>query len=138
MHERSRSLHRRRRSLGVLVGFAAAALLLGLVTGARHVPPERRLASEWTHAWAAGDYRAMYGLLTPGARQRISLRRFSKAYSDAATTATLRRLDFARARVEDGDLVLPTDATTRIFGDVTGDIMLTLGEDEDGAPAVEW
>jgi cell division protein FtsI/penicillin-binding protein 2 len=138
MPESSRSLQRRRRSLGVLGGVAAAAFVIGLVTGARHVPPERKLAAQWTQAWAAGDYRTMYALLTPEARAQIPLPRFTKTYDDAATTATLSRLTFARTRVKDGRLVLPTDAATRIFGHVKGDVTLPLGDDENGDPAVDW
>jgi penicillin-binding protein A len=124
--------------MGVLGGLAIAAFVIGLAMGARHVPAERKLAVSWTQAWEAGDYRAMYSLLTPDAQHATSLARFAKAYRNAAATATLAHLDVGRPKVNGDQIVLPTDAATRIFGHVRGDVTLPLGDDENGDPAVAW
>jgi cell division protein FtsI/penicillin-binding protein 2 len=142
MPDQPRSNHRPRRNLrrlGALGGVAAAAFVVGLVSGARHEPAERRLAVAWSHAWKAGDYRAMYALLTPAARDGTSLERFTATYRDAAATATLTHLDTGRARTSGSRIVLPADATTRIFGHVRGDMVLPLGaDDSSGEPRVAW
>jgi cell division protein FtsI/penicillin-binding protein 2 len=125
------------RRLGALGAVAAIALVTGAVTGARHEPVERRLAAEWTRAWSAGDYGAMYAMLTPEARGATPLQRFTQAYRDAAATATLSRLRTGRPRIDGDTAVVPVEATTRIFGEVDGDVVLPLG-DEDGQRRVAW
>jgi peptidoglycan glycosyltransferase len=127
--------HRRR--LGALGAVAVLALVSGVVTGARHEPAERRLAAEWAQAWTAGDYGAMYAMLTPEARSATPLRRFTQAYRDAAATATLSRLRTGKPRVEGDTAVIPVEATTRIFGQVGGAVVLPLGE-EAGQARVAW
>jgi cell division protein FtsI/penicillin-binding protein 2 len=125
---------RRLRALGAV---AAIALVSGAISGARHEPVERRLATEWARAWSTGDYGAMYAMLTPEARRAMPLQRFTKAYRDAAATATLSRLQTGRPRVDGDTAVVPVEATTRIFGQVHGDVVLPLG-DEDGQRRIAW
>lgn len=135
-HRRPR---RNLRRLGALGGVAAAAFVVGLVSGARHEPAERGLAVDWTRAWRAGDYRAMYALLTPAAREKTSFARFTATYRDAATTATATRVATGRPRVSGSRIVIPADVTTRIFGHVRGNVVLPVGEDDSsGEPRVAW
>jgi cell division protein FtsI/penicillin-binding protein 2 len=142
MPEQPRTIPRQRRNLrrlGALGGVAAVAFVVGLISGARHEPAERGLATAWTNAWRAGDYRAMYALLTPSARERTSLDRFTAAYHDAAVTATLARLKPERPRVSGSRIVVPVDADTRIFGHVRGEIVLGVGKDDaSGEPRIAW
>jgi peptidoglycan glycosyltransferase len=142
MPDRPRSNRRPRRNLrrlGALGGVAAAAFLVGLISGARHEPAERRVAVAWARAWEAGDYRGMYALVTSDARDATSLARFAGLYRDAATTATLARLTTGRPRTSATQIVLPTDADTRIFDHVRDDVVLALGQDDSsGEPRVAW
>src|SRR4051812_37684986 len=103
-HPRPRGNARR---LGALGAVAAIALVTGVITGARHEPDERRLATEWARAWSAGDYGAMHAMLTPEARRAMPLQRFAQAYRDAAATATLSRLRTGKPRVDGDTAVVP-------------------------------
>src|SRR5919108_5329059 len=85
---RSRMLQR----LAPLVAFAAAAFVVGVVLGSRHEPSERRVAARFAAAWERGDYATMHSLLTEEARKEFPLRRFQRAYSRAADTATVSRV----------------------------------------------
>jgi peptidoglycan glycosyltransferase len=132
---RSRRL---RRLLPVLV-LAVGAFAGGLIAGARHEPAERRLADRFTEAWARGDYAAMYGMLTDGARAETSLRRFARIYRRAATTATLSRLEAGRPRDPADDAVeVPMTASTRLWGELEAAVVLPLGEGLGDEPAIEW
>jgi cell division protein FtsI/penicillin-binding protein 2 len=122
----------------VLGGVAAAAFLGGLVSGARHEPPARRLAVNWAEAWQRADYGAMHAMLTPAARAATTLAAFAAAYRTAATTATLSSLETGKPRVHGDAVLLPTTAHTRIFGDVDGDVELPIGEDENGERRIDW
>jgi penicillin-binding protein A len=141
MSSRPRPHHRPRgnlRRLGAIGGVAAAAFLAGVISGARHEPAARRLATQWAQAWARGDYGAMHAMITPAAQQATPLREFVATYRDAATTATLARLEIAKPRLDGAEAVLPLQAHTRIFGDLGGDVALPIGEDESGQPRVDW
>jgi penicillin-binding protein A len=127
------------RRLVVLGGVAALAFLVGLVVGAVHVPPERRLGDEWASAWKRGDYTAMYALLSTDSQKRISLRRFTAAFRAAATTATLADLTTGKPRVRGSTVAVPTQANTHIFGTVIGDIDLPIVDDDTtGERRVTW
>jgi peptidoglycan glycosyltransferase len=104
---------------GPLAAIALVALLVGIVIGARYVAPERRAADRFAHAWERSEYGAMYGLLSDRAKARTSRSAFEQAYRDAAATATLRSLRFARAHDPSGGTVtVPVRASTRVFGTV--------------------
>jgi cell division protein FtsI/penicillin-binding protein 2 len=122
-----------------LLVLAAGAFAGGVITGARHEPGERRLANGFAQAWEQEQWADMYAMLTPRARSETSLRRFARAYRQAATTATLRRLTAGRARDPvDETVEVPMTASTRMFGDVEAAVTLPLGEDVGGEPAIEW
>jgi cell division protein FtsI/penicillin-binding protein 2 len=135
---RARRRHGRGRRLLPLAGLAGFALVAGLATGARQDDEATRLTSRYTAAWTRGDYRAMHGMLTRGARERTPLDRFERAHRRAAETATLTRLRRARGvRREDDTVVAPMRAETRIFGTVRAPARLAVSEDG-GRLAIAW
>ncbi len=117
---------------------AGASFLVGLVSGARHEPSERRLATTWARAWERGDYGSMHALLSPEAQRAWPVVRFERAYRAAAATATLRELQLGPAEMRDGVALLPASARTRIFGDVDADMALPVADGADGEPRVDW
>jgi hypothetical protein len=126
------------RSLPMLV-LAGAAFAGGALAGSRHEAPERGIATRFAQAWARGDYPGMYAELTPQGREAVSLRRFTRAYEQAADTATLEAIRLAAAPVEreEAVFVVPVRATTRVFGELTGRMRIRVtGEDE--ATGVQW
>ena len=139
---RPRTLPPRRtrlRRLTPLLVLAVGAFAGGLVAGGRHEPSERRLANRFAAAWERGDYAAMHAMLTPAAREDLSPRRLGRAYRRASETATLEKLEIGRPREADGDAIaIPVVASTRVFGRVSGDVTLPLGDGDDGEPAVAW
>jgi cell division protein FtsI/penicillin-binding protein 2 len=122
-----------------LLVLAVGAFAGGVITGARHEPEERRLADRFARAWEREDYASMWGMLTDRSRAETPLRRFARAYRNAAQTATVRRITAERPRdpAEDA-VVVPMTATTRIFGTVEGTVTLPLGEGVGGEPGIEW
>jgi penicillin-binding protein A len=139
---RPRTLPPRRarlRRLTPLLVLAVGAFAGGLVAGGRHEPSERRLANRFTAAWERGDYAEMHAMLTPAARRRVPLRRFARAYHDAAVTATMTGLEGGKPRSERDDVVeVPVSVRTRIWGELEQPLALPLGDDEQGEPAIAW
>src|SRR5688572_2874597 len=132
---RSRQLHR----LVPLLAFAAIAFAVGIVLGSRHEPSERRVAARFASAWERGDYATMHSLLTAKARGEYPLRRFGRAYTRAADTTTLAKVRTSPPRMRDGGrVVLDVTSSTRIFGTISGDLALTVEQDEDGTPGIAW
>jgi penicillin-binding protein A len=130
---------RRLRRLSPLLVLAAGAFAGGLVAGGTHEPAERRLAARYMSAWERGDYAEMYSMLTPEAQQRTSITRFARAYRRAETTATTETVKASRpATPRDDAVTVPVRVKTRIFGDVSKDMTLPLGENADGEPAIAW
>ncbi len=134
----SNRAHRLRR-LAPVLAFAAAAFGTGLVLGARHEPSERRVAARFAAAWERGDHAAMYALLAEDVQREVSLRRFARAYRRAADRATLASVDVGRPRSAEGSRVaMDVTATTRIFGAITGTLVLDTQDREDGEPGIVW
>jgi peptidoglycan glycosyltransferase len=128
----------RRRRLAPLLALAVAAFAAGLLSGSRHEPSERRVAARFAAAWERNDYAAMYALLSDAARAEVGLRRFASAHRRAAQTATLSELRASRPRDGDGRVTIDVTATTRIFGAVTGPVVLAVEERADGTPGLAW
>ena len=129
----------RSRAAAALAAVAVVAFAAGLVTGARHEPPERVAAQRFAQAWERGDFVGMYRLLTPEARARAPVRRFLKAYRDARDVLTLVRVEAGRAeQPRDGAVVVPVRLETRIFGELTGRLSLPVGPLADGGAGVDW
>jgi peptidoglycan glycosyltransferase len=96
---------------------AAAAAAVVLILGAGPGAAERRLVTNYVHAWAAGDYPKMYSLLDPNSRLGMSESSFAAAYRRDAATATTLRLIPARVGSRRG-VYLPVrmSVQTRLFG----------------------
>jgi hypothetical protein len=130
--------HRLTRRALPLALTGVVALIVGMVVGALHVPPERRLADRFGDAWQRGDYAAMHRLLTPGARAAAPLPDFAAAYRDAAGTATATSIQVGSAHdPQDGIVALPVRVRTRIFGTVSGIVGLRFAGDGDRA-RIDW
>jgi len=123
-----------------LAPLAVAAILAfaaGAAVGAGG-DPRGDTASAFSQAWDRGDYTAMYALLTPAARRRVTLKRFAAGYRRAAKVATLSEVDTGRpAEPQGGEVSVPVVLRTRIFGTLSGRVALPVVESEEGA-AVDW
>jgi cell division protein FtsI/penicillin-binding protein 2 len=117
-----------------LGGLAAVSLIAGAFVGARADSAAERAASDFAEAWGQGDLRAMHGLLTSSAQERYPFERFRRAYERAAATATLTSLDPEDAEgLEDGQVAVPVVLSTRVFGDLRGDLDVPVSDDH-----VDW
>lgn len=125
----------------VPVGILAGAVLLigGAVVTLGGGPDRVQIAETYARAWSRGDYAAMYGQLTPGARQRVSQKRFAALHKELLTTATVQRLGVGGAAREltDGLIRVPIVLRTRIYGRVVLSADLPIADDGDDT-GVDW
>src|SRR2546430_14371019 len=104
------------RGVPALVILAVASLVVGLVVGANVETRSEKTGRRFAAAWARGDYPAMYDLLTPAAKKRVSSAAFTRAYRDAAATATERSLVVGRVHRHSGGARVDMTVYTRVFG----------------------
>jgi len=124
--------------LAPLLLAAAAAFVAGAVVGSGGEEPRRATARAFVEAWSRGDYAEMRTLITPEAQRRVSLRRFADAYRRAAKVATLSTVSTGRVgEPRNGAVAVPVALRTRIFGTLSGRIVLPMVERDDGA-AIAW
>jgi hypothetical protein len=106
------------------VAVVAAGLVLlrgGGGAGAAGPPPPgpHEVAREYVEAWERGDFRSMYGLLTPASRQATGYRAFVTRHRDLAAAATLQGIrragDAQRSRT---GATVPVALRTRLYGRV--------------------
>src|SRR3954462_14828237 len=117
---------------------ALAALVAGLVVGARHVPSELKAVAEFAADWQRADYAGMYATLSDAAGERTSQARLERTYKHAAAVLTLTKLTTGPVR-DDGDAVrVPLTMDTRIFGRLTGTLVVPTGDREQGGKGVDW
>jgi cell division protein FtsI/penicillin-binding protein 2 len=105
---------------------AAMSLAIGALVGALHEPASVTAGRQFAHAWEQRDMRAMYALLTPEAKARISRSGFMAAYSADAATATMSSVRVPRVRRAGAGAELTVAARTRAFGIVRGVITLPV------------
>ncbi|HXR29419.1 MAG TPA: penicillin-binding transpeptidase domain-containing protein [Solirubrobacteraceae bacterium] len=131
---------RLRRARPVLA-LAAVAFAIGAVVGAQAGPsPSDALAERFVHAWTRGDYTTMYAALDPASRRSTSAGEFAAAYEEDLTTATAgstRVVGRARGEAE-GRVVVPVHVETRLFGPLSLDFTLKIGEAGGEGPRVSW
>ncbi len=136
-----RTPRRRRRAIASprrfapLAAAAVLALFAGLITGARHVPSERKTATAFAQAWQRGDHRAMYALLSDDARRRTSYARLDRTYNEAAQTMTLLRVRPGRVV---NDTTIPVSLDTKVFGTLKGVVTLPIGDRKGADPGIDW
>jgi hypothetical protein len=130
------SSERRRRLTHRLVpavlAVAVVALVLGIVVGSRE-SVEERVARTYVSAWQRGNYPAMYRLLTPAARDALTLQAFVGAHRAAADTATAVRFEPGRANGHGDSARVPVRVATRIFGTVDGTLTVPVKDEH-----VDW
>jgi len=113
-----------------IVVVAVVAFVAGVVVASGPFAPA---AQRFLDAWESGDTEGMYAELTPDSQDEYSLERFTRAYEDAATTATITSVAAGEIR-EDGDsAVAPVTFQTNIFGSPSGDLTLPIVDDK-----VDW
>jgi peptidoglycan glycosyltransferase len=117
---------------------ALAALVVGIVIGARHVPSERKAVAAFAAGWQRADYAAMYAQLSDAARRRTSLARLKRTYAQAADVLTLSKVSTGRVREHGGGVSVPVVLQTRIFGRLSGTLVVPTGDREEGGAGVDW
>ncbi|HEY3766435.1 MAG TPA: penicillin-binding transpeptidase domain-containing protein [Gaiellales bacterium] len=123
--------------LAVLVAVSAAAAGIALVitsaSGSTEHTPHHHAADptipvgQFLADWHARDYAGMYGLISPQARARVSLARFTALYTRAASVATMRGLHaVGRPRPEGALVGVTMSVDTHRFGRVTEEMAVPL------------
>lgn len=135
------SQQRRRRRRLLLRGVptilvAAAAFVAGARIGSSD--PGVEAAERFAAAWQTKDYEAMHAELSDSARNEYPLERFTRAYKDAAQTATIEKVVAGEARgpiEQSGEELAAVEISVRTssFGKVSGELAVPL---DDGA--VDW
>jgi penicillin-binding protein A len=102
-----------------IVAMAAVAFVIGAIFGAgHHQSAAQTAASRFVHAWASGDYAAIYEQLDPLSRKATSQAQLASAYRQAARTATATRMRVSGKlrRLASDRFVVPVQVHTRLFG----------------------
>ncbi len=136
---------RRRRRVPVvpillLLLVLAGAGGVGYLLLAREQAADRRqeTVERFAAAWARGDHRAMWRLLTPEGRKDWSSTEFAASYRIAAEQATVKAVEPGRIADVSGDTArVPITVRTRDFGALRGTMAFKLA-DHDGTLFVEW
>ncbi len=110
-----------------VVVVATAAFVAGVVVASGPAAPA---AQRFLDAWERGDIEAMYTELTPAARDDFSLERFTRAYDDAAMTATITSVSTGEVSEQGDAAVAPIRFQTNIFGELAGDLSVPISDDQ--------
>ena len=136
-HQHARR-HRLLLRLLPLLALAVAALAAGLIVGSLHGGAERALVAKYVRAWRHDNYRAMYALLDPASRRRVTPPRFISDYQRAAEIATLIAAVPIRVTGPSGGVVSVTMvARTRLFGRLRERLLVPIVQTGSG-PAVRF
>jgi len=111
---------------------AVVSFVWGAAVGAPG-SPEKDAAERFAESWAVDDYPAMYEELNGESRERIGLKRFTGAYRQAETVATLRSLlpgAAGDAFSADGEtrVSVPTRVETVAFGPLEEELVLPFAD----------
>jgi cell division protein FtsI/penicillin-binding protein 2 len=106
-----------------LVGIAAAAFAVGVVSASGPDRAEHQLVTRYLTAWTHGDYARMYGLLDSASKQRLTEPEFASEYQSAAQTATMTRIQPGKLGSRQGDAV---PVKVRVFTNIFGTFRATL------------
>jgi hypothetical protein len=127
--EGSTPVARRRLAVRVLAVAAGVAFLVGLIMGGVTPSGPERVTRDFGKAWDRGDYSAMYSMLTPGAKKRVTAAGFRSAYVNAQNMATATKVSVPKAHGTRLDVAFQT----RIFGDIRGRVGVHVVDDH-----VDW
>ncbi len=135
--------HQRRRP--PVVPFLILLLVLAVAGGAAWLLLAREAASDrrqetverFTAAWARGDHKAMYRLLSPAARGDWSESEFAASYRIANREATVKAVEPGKPVLSGDTARVPVTIRTRNFGPLRGTLPLALA-DSDGEPRLDW
>jgi cell division protein FtsI/penicillin-binding protein 2 len=117
---------------------AGGAFAGGLLYATSAGGGERTVVTAYVRAWKRGDFRAMYDLLDPASRDRVSIGRFAADYRRAAEIATLLSVLPVRVGSFDGRLVrVSMLARTTAFGTLREPLLVPIAETHSG-PAVRF
>src|SRR5215207_6639514 len=136
--------HQRRRVPVVPILLFAAVLAVAAGAAwfllAREAAGDRRqeTVERFTAAWARGDHKAMYRLLSPESRRDWSQSEFAASYRIANRAATVKQVEPGRIGEVSGDTArVPVTVRTRGFGSLRGTMPIKL-EEHDGEFSVAW
>ncbi len=121
----------------VVLAVAGAA---GWFLLSREAASDRRqeTVERFTAAWARGDHRAMWRLLSPAERKDWPLSEFAASYRIAGQQATVKAVEPGQVGEVSGDTArVPVTVRTRNFGALRGTMAFKLTE-QDGEPYLEW
>jgi penicillin-binding protein A len=134
---------RRRAPVVPILLFVAALALAGGAAWfllSREAASDRRqeTAQRFTAAWARGDHRAMWKLVSPEDRKDWPLSEFAASYRIANQQATVKAVEAGRVGDVSGGIArVPVTVRTRGFGALSCTIALKLVE-RDGESYVAW
>jgi penicillin-binding protein A len=114
------------RGIPALAVVGLVALIVGLVAGASYSSQAEDAVRDFVSAWERSDMRAMYGLLTPAARQRYPAPEFERGYDEAAATATATGVEAGEPTEREERVVVPVAIRTRVFGTVRGRLSVSV------------
>jgi peptidoglycan glycosyltransferase len=117
-----------------LVGIAAVAFAVGVVTSQGPDRAERRLVSDYLRAWSHNDFARMYGMLDASSRARTSESEFASGYRAAGAIATVQSVVPGRIGKRRGNLVpVRVRVVTRLFGALARTLEVPLDGTGSGA-----
>jgi hypothetical protein len=132
---RTPEAERRRRLVTRTLPLAVVAIVAFVAGAAVGVPgsPGKDAANRFAAAWAAHDFKAMYGQLNDASKARIDRKTFAAAYREAEMVATQRGLVAGSAQdplSQEGETVIPVPVliNTVAFGRLEDEIDLPYAE----------
>ena len=144
--EPGQTRRRRRRGPVRVVPFLVLAAIVALGVGAfvflrdreRSSDRQRAAVQQFAAAWAKGDTRAMWRLLSASAQRTYPQRAFTTAYRAADKAATVRSVrPGGVVGPKDGVVRVPVTVRTRVFGKLAGTLVVPVGS-EHGQGRIDW
>jgi penicillin-binding protein A len=144
--EAGQTRRRRRRGPPRILPFLLLAAIIAVGVGAfvfvrdrqRATDRQREAAASFASAWARGDTRAMWRLLSASAQRTYPERAFVASYRAADKAATVRTVAPGRvAGPQQGVVRLPVRVRTRVFGRLSGSLVVPVRY-ENGAGRIDW
>lgn len=88
---------------------------------------KEEVAERFAQAWAREDWEAMHSMLSPDTRADLEPEALADAYREAAATATATAVEPGDADLDDGGVAVPVTVSTRVFGEIQGEVLLRVG-----------